>query len=143
MTDTGMMNFDTDLDRAGVARQVATRNVRVVEETTVRQAPNEYHTYQSKGADETWDWEALRDYVVDRIEFFHGGFPRDFLKEKSIFSRFAKEFGSDAVRIARFVFDGPAADGRWAGAPVSINRFCRGSDDFFGRPILEKIGSSR
>ena len=135
-----LMNFDTELDKAGVARQVTGTAVRVTETTTVRQAPNTHHSYEAKASDEDWDWEALRDYVVDRIEFFHGSFPRDFRKEKSIFSRFAKEFGSDAVRIARFVFEGPAADGRWAGAPVSVNRFCKGSDDFFARPILEKIG---
>lgn len=136
-----MLNFDTDLDKAGVASQVSTsQKVRVTETTTIRRPLNTVHTYEAKAGDEAWDWEALRDYVVDKIEFFHGGFPRDFLKEKAIFSRFAKEFGTDAVRIARFVFEGPAADGRWAGAPVSINRFCKGSDEFFARPILEKIG---
>lgn len=135
-----MLNFDTDLDKAGVARQVTGTSVKVTETTTIRRPLNTVHTYEAKVSDGEWDWEALRDYVVDRIEFFHGAFPRDFLKEKSVFSRFHKEFGSDAVRIARFVFEGPAADGRWAGAPVSINRFCKGSDDFFARPILEKIG---
>lgn len=86
---------------------------------------------------EAWGPGELRDYVVSQIEEFHGAFPREARKEHSIFTRFHKEFGADAARIALYVFE--TCDGIWRSAPVSITRFCRGSDDYFARPILERL----
>ena len=135
-----LMNFDTELDTEGVAtKTIRETKTTVTQTSTATLRSNTGHSYQSKHSGDQWGWEELRDYVVDRIEFFHGPFPRDFRKEKSIFSRFLKEHGQEAVAIVKHVFEGPAATGTWLGAPISVGRFCRNSDPFFAIPILEKI----
>lgn len=85
-----------------------------------------------------WTWVELRDYVVAEIINRFGPFPRDARKEYGIFNRFFNEYGKDGVAIAKYAF-GPACDGWWAKAPISINRFCKGSDSYFAAPILERL----
>jgi len=84
-----------------------------------------------------WTWQELRDYVVAQIEKAHGPFPRDAKKEYGIFSRFLREHGQDGIRVARFAFE--KCDGWWNGAPISINRFAKGSDPYFVIPILQRL----
>lgn len=85
----------------------------------------------------TWSWENLRDYVVRSIEKTHGPFPRDAIKEKSIFSSFVSRWGAQAGPIAQFAFG--ACEGMWKGSPVRVNRFCKGSDQYFAAPIVERL----
>jgi hypothetical protein len=92
--------------------------------------------------DETeWTWAELRDYVVAQITERFGAFPRDSRKEYGIFSRFLNTYGADAVAIAKYAF-GPACDGWWGRAPISVNRFAKGSDPYFAKPILERLADA-
>lgn len=110
----------------------------IVEKVTVRTLPSEGGKGYLLRAPEAWTWEDLRDYVVAQIEARFGVFPRDQRKEYGIFARFAKQYGPDAGRIARYVFD--LEDGMWCGAPISIYRFTKASDAYFGDVILSRIG---
>lgn len=109
------------------------------EEVTVIPRRSEYHTYVGR-EEETWTWTELRDFVVAQIEQRHGPWPRDSKKEYGIFSSFLTRWGAQAVPIARYAFEQLA--GRWAGAPISVNRFCRGSDPFFAAVIVERLESA-
>jgi len=93
--------------------------------------------HYSETPDAEWTWEHLRDYCVDQIILAHGKFPRIPVRENATFQRFAKDWGTDAPKIARYAFE--VCGGRWAGAPIAVSRFCRGSDDFFARPIVDRI----
>lgn len=88
-----------------------------------------------------WTWAEFRDFVVGEIIERFGPFPRDAKKEYGIFRRYFDQYGFDAVRVARYAF-GPTCDGWWAGAPISITRFCKGSDPFFTAPILDRLNAS-
>lgn len=121
---------------------VATVTERVLVQPVV---PAPEHLYSPTAylavADEAWGWEELRDYVVRQIFQVVGTFPRDRAKEKSIFSAFLGRFGPDAPRIARYAFE--IAGGYWKNAPISVNRFCKASDAYFGQPILEHLAQAR
>lgn len=84
-----------------------------------------------------WGWEELRDYVMGEIQSRQGAIPRNPLKEASIFKRFVKQWGDKAKPIAQYAFE--VLDGMWAGAPVSVNRFCKGSDEFFAQEIARRL----
>lgn len=86
-----------------------------------------------------WTWSELRDYVVAQIIQRFGPFPRDAKKEFGIFSRFLKENGVNGIRVAKAAFE--IYDGWWNGAPISINRFTRGSDPYFVVPIVQRLDS--
>jgi hypothetical protein len=87
---------------------------------------------------ESWGWSELRDYVIREIEARHGKQARDPRREKGTFSSFLTRFpDGQAVRIARAAFE--IYDGWWANAPISVNRFCKGSDEYFAAPILAKL----
>lgn len=86
---------------------------------------------------ESWGWEQLRDFVLAEIEKRHGPQVRNPLKEKAIFAGFLKRWGADAVTIATAAFE--VYDGMWANAPITMTRFCKGSDEFFARRILYRI----
>ncbi len=88
-----------------------------------------------------WSWEQLRDYVMRSIAERHGPQPR---REQhtinSIFKSFANRWGSQAGLIARFAFE--QQDGFWRSAPVSIERFTKGNDEYFARPIAERLADA-
>jgi hypothetical protein len=87
--------------------------------------------------DAEWTWADLRDYVMGQIEEFHGPQLRNPVKEKAIFEGFMKRHGAKAVGIARFAFE--VQRGMWQRAPISVNRFCKGSDVYFATPISERL----
>jgi hypothetical protein len=85
-----------------------------------------------------WSWEQLRDYVMRAVAERHGPQPRhESAKVNSIFKSFANRWGSQAGPIARFAFE--QQDGFWRSAPVDIRRFTKGNDDYFARPIAERL----
>lgn len=88
-------------------------------------------------ADQEWGWRELRDYVVAQIVDRHGVFPRNEKKEAGIFKAFCTRWGTAAPVIARFAFE--QMDGFWMGAPISVNRFCKGSDPYFAERILKHL----
>jgi hypothetical protein len=99
---------------------------------------------QSYMLKDQWGWEDLRDYVVSCIETTHGPFPRNAIKEASIFKSFfarweAKEVGS-AKAIAETAFG--IHHGMWANAPISVNRFCKSSDPFFAESIMKELAAA-
>jgi len=87
--------------------------------------------------DAQWTWENLRDYVMGQIEQYHGPQLRNAVKEASIFKGFMKRHGTQAVAIARFAFE--VQRGMWQRAPISVNRFCAGSDPYFADPIKARL----
>jgi hypothetical protein len=84
-----------------------------------------------------WSWQQLRDYVVGKIFELHGPDPRNDKKELGIFKAFADRWGADAPDIARYAME--VMGGFWKNAPVSVNRFCKGSDPYFAKPILDHL----
>ena len=125
-----MIDIQTELDILGVSSVV-------VQKEQPRQRLIESQTHILAGNKE-WGWQELRDYVVSQIEQRWGLFPRDAIKEASIFRRFIKDWGGQqAEAIARQVFE--VYGGSWEGQPVHVNRFCKGSDPFFAVPIVERL----
>lgn len=140
-----MYDFETDLDVArsqGQKTIVVSTPVPVVRETVTvtRDEPSmaiEVRT-TDVGKDPTkWDWRDLRNYVVRQIQAFHGEFPIEELKVIGIFKGFARRHGELAGPIAVAAFD--LHHGRWRGAPISVTRFCAGSDEFFADPIKRSL----
>lgn len=106
----------------------------IVQTVTVTPIPSRTDLLTEESA---WTWEELRDYVCGQIIDKFGPFPRDSRKEYGIFSRFLKEFGPDAIPIAKFAFE--VQEGWWANAPISVTRFCRASDSYFAEPIRARL----
>lgn len=129
-----MINFETELDQAGGTKLIRDTIPVVTDTFTVRR---EERTTDAGKAPQTWTWEDLRNYVVREIEQRFGAFPRDPLKEKSIFSSFIKRHGDKAGPIAKFAFE--LCDGMWKGAPINVQRFCKNSDPYFAIEIASKI----
>ena len=87
-----------------------------------------------------WGWQELRDYVVGQIESRWGARPRDPNKESGIFKGFITRWGAqNARRIAEVAFT--VHGGQWRGAPISIERFCKGSDEYFAAVIMRNIAA--
>lgn len=84
-----------------------------------------------------WSWSQLRDYVVAEIEARFGAIPRDTRKEAGIFRRFLTTWGAQSGPIAKCAFE--EYDGWWQNAPISITRFCRGSDPYFAAVIAQRL----
>lgn len=85
----------------------------------------------------TWTWEQMRDYVVGEITARWGARPRDPLKESGIFKGFVNRWGAQSEPIARAAFE--TYNGIWNGAPVSVERFAKGSDPYFAEVIAKSV----
>lgn len=108
----------------------------VVQET-VRLTPVAGAAYLMKD-DTLWTWEDLRDYVMGQIVAYHGPQLRNSVKEAGIFKGFMARYGGPtAVAIARFAFE--QQRGMWQRAPVTVTRFCRGSDPYFSDIIARRL----
>lgn len=135
-----MLDFDfdpiapMDVEECVPTRKVVEDTARPVEQA--RAIPVRGASYVAR-KDGSWGWSDLRDYIFTEIEARHGIQVRDPKKEASIIKSFMSRWGTDAVRIARTAFD--VHDGMWGGAPISINRFCRASDQWFAAVIVEKF----
>ena len=133
-----MINFDA------IAREYAQRTAGQQTPTeTVQVVTERVHVTAVSGAayllkeDSQWSWEDLRDYVMGQIEEFHGPQLRNTMKESSVFKGFMARHGVKAVGIARFAFE--QQRGMWQRAPISVNRFCKGSDPYFADPISARL----
>lgn len=129
-----MLNIDTELDQQGTTRMVVETTVAIEEKVEVVHRRSESRAFVAKTE---WAWDDLRDYVVHNIEERFGPFPRDARKEAGIFKSFLSRWGDQAQGIARYAFE--TVDGRWAGAPISVNRFCKNSDPYFAAVIAERL----
>lgn len=87
--------------------------------------------------DAEWSWEDLRDYVMTQIIAFHGPQLRNQVKEAAIFKGFMARYEDKAVGIARFAFE--QQRGMWQRAPISVTRFCKGSDPYFADVIAKRL----
>lgn len=128
-----LINFDDDTITESAPTVLET--VPVITERVIT-TPTASATHVMAPMDE-WGWEELRDYVVGSIETRHGAFPRNMKTEHQIFKSFAKRWGNQAGAIARYAFE--VSDGIWRGAPISVNRFCLNSDEFFASIIAERL----
>lgn len=128
-----LINFDDDVVTLPATKVEETVPV-IVERVITTPIPSATHVLAETS---NWGWEELRDYVVGSIEKRHGAFPRNMKTEHSIFKSFAKRWGNQAGAIARFAFEN--SDGMWRGAPISVNRFCLNSDEFFASVIAERL----
>jgi hypothetical protein len=133
-----LRNFDDDTDTITTAPKVVVEQVApvITQSATVKRAAHAGTAHVGKDP-EAWDWEAVRDYVVRSIEERHGVFPRNFKTEPSIFKSFSNRWGNQAGPIAKMAFE--VFDGVWKGAPISVNRFCIGSDVYFAAPLAERL----
>lgn len=92
-------------------------------------------------APDDWDWKQLRDYVMRQVQERHGPQPRgDEIRIAATFQSFHKRWGAMAGRIARFAFE--QQDGFWRSAPVTANRFTKGSDPYFAEPIAQRLNGA-
>lgn len=82
-----------------------------------------------------WGWEQLRDYVVSETERYHGRQHRNPAAEKKIFQGFVARWGDEAPKIAKYAFD--RKKGVWKRAPITVNRFAKGSDQYFAKEIAD------
>jgi hypothetical protein len=133
-----VLNFAPDMDLAASATPAIVEQAPVIQERVSFRRPETRATDVGKDP-AAWTWEDLRNYVVRQIEAIHGPFPRDPVKEASIFRSFASRWGAQAGSIAQFALED--CEGRWAGAPISVTRFCKASDQYFAAPIAERLQS--
>jgi len=114
---------------------VRQQSVTITEKVTItRRSESRSHLLKDS---EAWGWEEVRDYVVSQIEDRFGVFPRDQRKEAAIFKSFYTRYGAAAPIIAQYAFE--VCEGYWKSAPVSVNRFCRGSDPYFAEVIIKAL----
>jgi len=128
---TTALDFDL-FDSVEVAAPVV-----VPEAPTPAQAPvvDASHTMTP---DDEWDWEDMRNFCMSEMERYHGPQVRNPIKEKSIFGSFVSRHGSaNSAAIARFAFG--FCKGMWNSAPISINRFCKASDQYFADQIKQRL----
>lgn len=126
------------IDFASIAREAAAKSATVaspVVRETVRVTPVAGAAYLMK-EDKDWTAEDLRDYAMGQIEAIHGPQVRNSVKETAIFRSFLGRH-EKAVAIVRFAFE--VQRGMWQRAPISANRFCRGSDPFFADVIAARL----
>lgn len=84
-----------------------------------------------------WGWREVRDYVVEAIERRIGAFPRSPIKEKAIFESFCNRWGDKAGPIAQLAVE--VHECWWRNSPLSVTRFCKGSDPYFAEPLAAKL----
>jgi hypothetical protein len=135
--------LQTDLDKARQGGRTITvsQTVPAVQETVTVVRPTRETRTSDVGVDpSSWSWEQVRDYTVRQIESFHGEFPKQPERINSIFKSFCSRHGADAGPIAVAAF--ALYQGRWKGSPISVTRFCKGSDDYFALPIKERLTAS-
>lgn len=125
-----------DFDEVDVQPSPTTTQTVITESVTITQTPSEGRSWLLM-EDRFWGWEELRDFVVYEIERRFGTFPRNFRTEHSIFKSFSARWGAQAGPIAKFAFG--VREGYWAGAPISVNRFCKNSDPFFSSEIIKLL----
>lgn len=130
-----MIDFSA-IAREAAAKKAAQSPASPVVRETVRVTPVSGARYLLK-EDAEWAWEELRDYVTGQIETFHGPQIRNAIKEKAIFSSFLTRWADKAPAIARFAFE--VQRGMWNRAPVSVNHFTKGADQWFAQPISERL----
>jgi hypothetical protein len=85
----------------------------------------------------SWTWQQIRDYVVNAITQTVGAFPRNPITEASIFKAFCERWGDMAERIARYAVED--SECWWKSAPLSVQRFCAGSDPYFATVIAARL----
>lgn len=119
---------------------MVTTSVTISDEITVKPRMSQSRTFAGK-PDQDWTWADLRDYVVAEIEKRQGPLRRDSYKECGIFKGFLARWGLRAPAIARAAFE--RYDGSWAGEPIGILRFCKGSDPYFSTVIADTISDNR
>lgn len=122
-----MRNFPTDLDEMGVSSRVVS-GVSITERR--RPAPKSHLA----SSHEDWTWEQLRDYLKANISV-EGYEP---FKVASIVKGFMARWGGQAVAIAKYLIEDE--EGVWAGHPVTITSFCKGSDLYVASPVSERLG---
>lgn len=132
-----MIDFDAIRRAAAGEKPVAKKAPQdpVVQET-VRVTPVAQAAYLMK-PDTAWTWEDLRDYVMGQIVAYHGPQLRNPVKEATIFKGFMARYEGKAVAIARFAFE--QQRGMWQRAPISVTRFCKGSDIYFSDVIARRL----
>ena len=108
---------------------------KVAEQIIARPTVVESRTHLT--ASGAWTWEQMRDYVLGEITSRWGARPRDPLKESGIFKGFVGRWGDKSEPIARAAFE--TYNGIWNGAPVSVERFAKGSDPYFAEVIAKNI----
>lgn len=134
----GMLDLDVDLMDFDIEDLPTTTKVQpvIVEKVTLR--PSRTETAHVAVPTSQWNWSDLRDYIITEVEKRHGPQVRDAMKEASVIKSFITRWGIDqAVAIAKAAFD--VHDGMWRNAPISINRFCKGSDDYFAGVIAQNL----
>lgn len=129
-----MINFETELDQAGVSRMIRDTVPVVTDTISFRR---ETRTTEKGKDPATWTWEDLQAYVVKEIQQRFGAFPRDPFREKSIFSSFLTRWGAKAGPIAKYAFE--RYQGMWKGSPISVQRFCKNSDKYFASVIDQEL----
>lgn len=132
-----MIDFDA-IRRAAAGEKpvVKTAPETPVVQETVRLTPVPGAAYLMKD-DADWTWEDLRDYVMGQIVAYHGPQLRNLVKEAGIFRSFMGRYEDKAVAIARFAFE--QQRGMWQRAPITVTRFCKGSDPYFADPIARRL----
>jgi hypothetical protein len=126
--------IDIDAVRRAAAGQLPVTTAPVVTETVKVTSVGASHLLKP---DAQWSWEDLRDYVMAQIIAYHGPQLRNPVKEAAIFKGFLARYGDKAVAIARFAFE--QQRGMWQRAPISVTRFCKGSDVYFGDVIAKRL----
>lgn len=132
-----LVNFDDDVAETTTSSASVSTTVPVATQVaTTRLVPSASSKHVLKPV-EAWGWEEVRDYVVSSIETIHGPFPRNFKTEGSIFKSFCNRWGAQAGPIAQMAFT--HFEGMWKGSPISVNRFCIGSDKYFSQPLADRL----
>lgn len=130
------MSFYLDIvEEDGTIEEIEVESTLQIKETT-KATPVESATHLLIKPEE-WGWEQLRDYVTKQVEHYHGAQVRNPIKEKAIFQSFLNRWGDQASAIARYAFE--VQKGIWMRAPITVNRFSKGSDEYFAGVISSQL----
>ena len=132
-----MLDFDYDPITKRPTLSVEQAVPDVVERVVVVTRPSTRTAFIAR-PDAEWGWEDLRDFVVAEVEARHGAQHRDQYKEAGIFKGFLARYGERAVPIALLAF-GSIFDGMWRSAPITVTRFCKGSDPYFADLLAQRL----
>ena len=137
-----MIDFGFDPTAAPTAtatrrrQQVVTEVPQVVETVQAIARPSQAAGYVMR-EESAWGWSDLRDYVIREMESRGNPQVRDGKKEASIFKSFMSRWGDQSVAIAKAAFE--VHNGMWRNAPISVNRFCKASDEYFAAIIAKNL----
>lgn len=83
-----------------------------------------------------WDWQDLRDFILDEMESRGISVDEPAAKVSGIIKSFFKRWDLKGIAIARNIFE--IREGQWYNHPITITNFCENQDPYFAKPVFDQ-----